>query len=69
MALLAMLFIFCLHALMPGTTDPRGAAHPGLALFSLVFGNGAAPELLLWVRVGLNQERVAFYSNLMSLSP
>lgn len=41
----------------------------GWAIFPEVFGRGAAPELRLWVRVGINQEREAFYFNLHVTQP
>lgn len=41
----------------------------GWAFFSEVFGGDAAPELRLWVRVGVNQEREAFHFNLHVTQP
>lgn len=60
-----MLFLFCVDILWL-TLEEQPTQ--GWAFFSELFGGDAAPELRLWVRVGVNQER-RFTSIFMSLSP
>lgn len=64
-ALLTMLFLLCLYAWLTLEEQPT----QGWAIFSEVFGGGAAPELQPWVRVGLNQEREVFHFNLHVTQP